>query len=90
MDISTPGPWRNIVISQKPAGGFVTCGDVQREVVRWIRETADQEEGDDGSMPWSAIETIYFPDGTDVQVELWRWRGLKRRDRENDAWEMFL
>jgi hypothetical protein len=90
MNISTPGPWRSITIPPRPHGGFVACGDVQREVVRWIREIADQEEEDDGRMPWSKTETIYIPDGTEVQVELWQWRGLKRRGRENDTWEMFL
>jgi hypothetical protein len=90
MDISTPGPWRNIRILSRPQSGFVACGDVQREVVRWIREVADQEEENDRRVPWSNIETIYFPDGAEIQVDLWQWRGLKRQGRESDAWEMFL
>lgn len=90
MNILTPGSSRNIRILQEPNVNFVTRADVQKEVIRWIREIADREQTINGGVPLSRVSKVSLPDGTEVEVELWQWRGLKRRGLESDAWEMFL
>ncbi|KXN82441.1 hypothetical protein AN958_02560 [Leucoagaricus sp. SymC.cos] len=90
MIIQTP-PWsRNITIFPKPNFDYVTSGDVQREVIKWIKEISDSPHLRDGRAGLSGMEHLFLPDGREIDIELWQWKGLKRHGLESDVWDLHL
>ncbi|KAJ3574811.1 hypothetical protein NP233_g1511 [Leucocoprinus birnbaumii] len=91
MFVITPPGLRDITILPKPDFDFITCGDVQKEVVRWMQEiTVSSELGNGLTAVSTRTEKFYLPDGREVDIELWQWKGLKKHGPESDVWELYL
>lgn len=90
MTIVTPPGLRDIIIMPKPNFDFVTSGDVQREVVRWMREIAVSSQLSNERTAMSKAERFYLPDGREIDIELWQWKGLKKHGLESDVWDLYL
>jgi hypothetical protein len=84
-------PWsRDITIFPKPGMDFVTSADVQKEVAKWMKEIAERSEMRDMWGKLSKAEKFSLPDGREIDIELWQWKGLRQHGPESDVWVLCL
>ncbi|KXN81179.1 hypothetical protein AN958_05894 [Leucoagaricus sp. SymC.cos] len=66
---------------------YVTVVDVQRGVIRWMKEASTRALSGGATSPrFSSWVRLVDSDGMEIEVELWTWRGLTALDEGLENW----
>lgn len=84
-----PGGWQIVEASQRERQ-YVAVVDIQREVIGWMKGVEQNASSKGASAGLSRWVRMTDWDGTEVEVEVWVWRGLQPLGTTMEMWELVL
>lgn len=82
------GGW--IVIDSREGTPYVTVADVQKAVIRWMKETRTRPSSRERAVRFSSWVRVTDDNGTELEVEVWVWRGLTPLPGNIENWALHL
>jgi hypothetical protein len=80
----------SITVDAEQGSPYVTVLDVQREIIRWMKEMRTRSGIDDLTGQFSRWVRMVDDDGAEIEVEVWVWKGLRPLSMDLINWHLHL
>lgn len=81
----------NVIIVEAEQGRpSITVVDIQRAIIRWMKETRTSSGVNNVTRRFSKSVRMTDDDGTEAELEIWVWKGLRLLSTDMSHWHLHL
>jgi hypothetical protein len=79
-----------VTVDAEQGSPYVTVVDVQRAIIHWMKETYGTSGDNNLTRRFSRWVRMLDDDGTEVEIEIWVWKGLSSLSTDMVNWYLHL